>query len=236
VQELPAFFGEAVCSTATSGLPVEIGLEMPRADQAKVDSFLASPGAESDVLALLATPFWSAAQDGRPSQARVALLQRIRQLRALGLPLDVFLFDADTVNSSADRESKMADNLATLARAHPEALTMVLVGEVHSWKTKGTPWDPEYLPMGYRLAESSINVRSVGRSTPAGTAWTCSGTTPDGMTCDTKPVPATPSLPSGRTAGIELLPEPSTRGYDGRYATPSLTSSPPARASLETHP
>jgi hypothetical protein len=40
---------------------------------------------------------------------------------------------------------------------------------------------------------------------------------------------AGPALPSGRTTGIELLPEPSRQGYDGLYATSSMTASPPAR-------
>jgi hypothetical protein len=230
-QELPAFFGEAVCTTVTSGLPVEVGFEMPKADQATVDSFLASPGGVSDVETLLATPWWSATlQDGRPSQARVALLQRLRQLRAQGLPLGVFLFDVDTADNIANRDKDMAESVAAHARAHPKALTMVLVGDLHAGKSKGLSWDPNYLPMGWHLREAGIRVRSLGRSTPAGTAWTCSGTSKDDMKCESSAFRATPPLPSGRTTGIELLPAPSKQSYDGLYATPSLTSSPPARS------
>src|SRR5580765_7902369 len=42
VQELPSFFGEAVCSTADARLPVEVGLEVPKTEQASIDTFLAS--------------------------------------------------------------------------------------------------------------------------------------------------------------------------------------------------
>lgn len=229
VEELPMFFGEAVCTTAVSGLPVEVGLELPNADQAVVDVFLASSGAPSRVEALTATPFWSRDfQDGRSSEARVVLLQRMRFLRAQGLPIRVVLFDVNAATNQADREKGMADNLAAHVRAHPEALTMVLVGEVHSWKSKGAPWDPELLPMGWHLTQVGLHVRSLGRSTPAGTAWFCTGGSPGD--CGRGETKATHPLPSGRREGIEMLSEPSTRGYDGLYATASLTASPPARS------
>jgi len=227
VKELPWFFGEAVCTAVASGLRVVVGLEMPAAEQAAVDLFLASPGGEPDVDTLLTTPFWmSVSQDGRASHARLALLQRLRDLSAQGLALDVFLFDVHATGSPGAREEAMAVSIAAHARAHPEAFTVVLVGDVHAWKAKGTPWDPEYLPMGWHLAQTGIRIRSLGRSTPAGTSWGCAGGLP--ADCGPGEVKATRPLPSGRTTGIELLPEPSMRGNDGLYATPSLTMSPPA--------
>ena len=104
---------------------------------------------------------------------------------------------------------------------------MVLVGEVHAWKTVGSPWKPDFLPMGWHLAKAGLNVNSLGRSTPFGTAWVCtSGSAGDCKAVETR---ATEALPSGGSAGIELLPHPSARGYDGLYRTPTLTASPPAR-------
>jgi hypothetical protein len=229
VQELPSFFGEAVCSTADARLPMEVGLEVPKTEQASIDTFLASPGAPSDVETLIATAFWSRdAQDGRSSQAMVALLERIRQLRAQGLPIDVFLFDLDGSQAAAERDKVMAENLSSHVRAHPKALTMALTGEVHAWKTKGSPWDPDFLPMGWYLASGGLDVHSLGRSTPAGTAWNCVGPSPGD--CRIGETKATAALPSGQTAGIELLPQPSKRGYDGLYGTSSLTASPPAQS------
>jgi hypothetical protein len=229
-QELPAIFGEAVCGTAASGLPVDVGFEMPRDEQASVDAFLASPGAPSDVEALLATPFWSSEyQDGRRSQARVALLDRLRRLRASGLPVSAFLFDIADGEDASERDKKMADSIAAHLRAHPEAVTMALVGEVHAWKTQGAPWDPKFLPMGWYLADAGLRVRSLGRATPAGTVWVCTGGSPGD--CGSITTKATGALPSGGTSGIELLPVPSRRGYDGMVATPTLTASPPAKVS-----
>jgi hypothetical protein len=229
-QELPAFFGEAVCTAASTGLPIEVGFEMPAADQATVDAFLASPGGDADVEALLSAPWWSPAfPDGRSSQSRVVLLQRLRQLRSRGLPLRLFLFDPNSAKDMGARDTMMAETVAAHLRAHPEALTMILVGNVHAATTKGSPWDPDYMPMGFQLGEAGIRVRSLNRSTPAGTAWTCTGKSMADMKCESSPARASAPLPSGRTTGIELLPEPTREGFVGLYATPSLTSSPPAK-------
>src|SRR5262249_19850602 len=120
-KEIPALFGEAVCSTAAAGTPIEVGLEVPQSERAKVEAFLASDGAAAPVGAVLASPFWNRElQDGRSSQAMAALLDQFRRLGLSGAPVHVFLFDVD--DSGTDRDRRMADNLAEHARVHPEAL------------------------------------------------------------------------------------------------------------------
>ena len=155
------------------------------------------------------------------------LLERVRHLRAQGLPIHVFLFDG-SYTDAAVRDRGMAETIATHVRAHPEALMMVLTGEVHAARGRGSPWDPAFLPMGWHLVERGLRVRSLGRATPAGTVWTCSSASV--ADCRQRDVKAMGALPSGATSGIELLPELSPRGYDGLYATPTLTASPPARS------
>jgi hypothetical protein len=227
VQELPVAFGDAVCAAASSGAPVEVGLEAPQGEHANLDRFLASQGTPADRAALLATPFWSSAyQDGRRSRARADLLDRLRRMRGAGLPIGVFLFDIDAGEDASARDRAMAETIAAHARAHPGAVTLVLVGEVHAWKTQGSPWDPGFLPMGWHLVKAGLRVRSLGRATPNGTAWVCTSSSPDD--CSTIGTKATESLPSGSTSGVELLPTPSARGYDGLYGTTTLTASPPA--------
>jgi hypothetical protein len=227
-QELPRFFGEAVCATATGGLPVEVGLEIPTEDQAVVERFLTSAGGVSDIAALLETPFWTDAyQDGRRSQAMLALLQRLRDLRARGFRLDVFGFDAYKAKSPGTRDAAMAEAIVARARAHPDAVTLALAGEVHAWKAKGTPWNPEFETMGWHLVNAGVRTWSLGRSTPAGQTWVCTGGAPSD--CGPQSTPATTPLPGGRTRGIEMLSQPSKRGNDGMYAVPTLTMSPPAR-------
>jgi hypothetical protein len=227
-KELPAFFGEAVCWTS-GALPVQAGLEVPGAEQGRVETFLASPGAATDVEALTAGPFWTTSSpDGRTSKAMVALLDRLRRLRVEGRPIEVFLFDIDDSSDMAGRDRAMADTIAARVGAHAEALTMVLVGNLHAQKNKGTPSDPDFEPMGWHLAGAGVRVVSLNHAAPAGTAWTCQpapGSAPD---CGSHAFPGTPPLPSGRTIGIEILAEPTTEGYDGFFATPTMTASPPA--------
>jgi hypothetical protein len=235
VQELPAAFGGAVCAAASSGHRIEVGLEAPRGDQPNVDRFLGSPGSPADIEALLGTPFWSSEyQDGRRSRARVDLLDRLRRMRASGLPVSVFLFDIDRGEDESRRERKMADNLEAVVRSHPAEVTLVLIGEVHAWKTPGSPWDPGFKPMGWYLAEAGLRVRSLGRATPAGTAWICTSGSPGD--CGSKSTKATRSLPSGRTTGVELFSSPGPHGYDGLYGTATLTASPPAARGNPPHP
>ncbi len=79
VRELPAVFGDIVCTVAASGLPVEVGLEMPKGEQPIVDRFMGSSGSSSEAATLIASAFWSRSyQDGRSSQARLDLLGLVR--------------------------------------------------------------------------------------------------------------------------------------------------------------
>jgi hypothetical protein len=221
-RELPAAFGDAVCSVAATGTPVEVGLEIPRPDQATLEAFLASPGSPSDIAALIATPFWTASsQDGRPSEARVVLLDRLRRMRAAGLPVSVFLFDIGPGEDVKSRDRLMADGIAARARINPQALTMVLVGEMHAWTTKGA-----FQPMGWYLASSGLTLHSLGRATPSGAAWVCLG--PEPSDCGARDYKPGMTLPSGRADGVEMLPAPTPHGNDGLFGVASLTPSQPA--------
>jgi hypothetical protein len=228
-EEIPVVFGEAVCAVAREGTPVAVGLEIARSEQAAVDTFLASGGGAAAVEALTGTPhFTRDYQDGRSSRAMLGLLERLRQLRGAGLPLEVLPVDLDPAQRAPDRDRGMADNLAAAARAHPASVTMALVGEVHAWKAKGAPWKKDFTPMGRHLVEMGLPVRSLGRATPAGTAWVCLGA--EAKDCGSRKTKAAPdAMPSGRKNGIELLAKPSERGFDGLFATATLTASPPAR-------
>ena len=227
-QELPAFFGEAVCAAAARGLPIEVGLEQSSAGQAAIDSFLASAGGDAALAPVLAAPHWHREyQDGRSSRAQIELLERLRGLRAQRLEVSVFLFDPWPEETKSPREEEMARRIAEHARAHPRAITLILVGEVHAWTAIGTPWDPAFHPMGWLLAQDGLRVMSLGRATPAGRVWVCTG--PNVTDCGERDAPKTrQQLPSGRTEGIELLPARNERGNDGLWATPTLTASPPA--------
>jgi hypothetical protein len=227
-QELPAFFAEAVCTAAASGLAIEVGLEQPSSSQADIDGFLSSAGGDSALASVLAGAHWHREyQDGRSSRAQVDLLERLRALRERELAIHVFLFDPWPDDKANNRDDEMARRIAAHVRAHETSLTLVLVGEVHAWTAIGSPWDPTFHPMGWSLVQDGLRVKSLGRATPAGTQWVCTG--PTVSDCGEKPTRAMGgSLPSGRPFGIELLPEPNQGGNVGLYAVPTLTASPPA--------
>ena len=230
-QELPAFFGEAVCWTS-GHLPVQAGLELPPTEEGRMAAWFASAGSSADVEALTASPLWTGRlQDGRTSRAMVVLLDRLRLLMVEGRPIEVFLFDVRDQDHLAARDRMMAEVIAARVKAHPDALTMVLAGNVHAQKDKGVPWDPELVPMGWYLADAGVRVRSLNFSAPAGSAWTCR---PDGE-CGPSAGPAIRPLPSGSTIGIELFEQPLKGGFDGLFATPSLTASPPALQTPAAH-
>src|SRR5262245_7842577 len=223
-QELPAFFGEAVC-WASGALPVQVGLELQRTEEARVATYLASAGSSADVEALTAGPVWTQPlQDGKTSLAMLALLDRLRRLISEERPIEVFLFDLSDAKDMGERDQRMAENIAARSREHPEALTMALTGNVHAQKDKEVPWNPNLVPMGWYLVDAGVRVRSLNHSNPAGSAWTLS---PSGK-AGSSAFPAVRPLPSGRTIGIELLAQPAKGGFDGLYATQSLTASPPA--------
>jgi len=226
-EELPAFFGEAVCRVAAGGLPVLVGLELPRDEQARVERFLATGDEREASAALLEGRFWRREyQDGRSSQAMAALLGRLRQLRRAGLPIDLLLFDVPQEATAPDRDLKMAGELAAWAHARSETLLMVQAGNFHTRTTVGAPWDPKAEPMGWYLRKAGLRVKALDCGGPQGTAWSCPGAA--ASSCGVQTVDL--AGPAGGAPALELFPEESKAGYAGRYLVPHLGASPPAVA------
>src|SRR5215472_10804286 len=108
--EVPRFIVDLACQAATRGTFVDIGLELPREEQPRIDSFLASAGTTQDVQALLEGQFWQRPlQDGRSSRAMVDLLEGIRRLRRSGARIQVFLFDR--AKPGQNRDADMAKDI-----------------------------------------------------------------------------------------------------------------------------
>jgi len=80
--ESPAFLANVVCLAIQAGRPVTVALEIPFQEEARITAYLGSAGAAADRKALLGGPFWQDAyQDGRRSEAMLALLESLRRLR-----------------------------------------------------------------------------------------------------------------------------------------------------------
>ncbi len=228
--ESPAFAEAAACRALKGGRRVIVALEIPREEQERVETFLASPGEEADRTALLEGPFWrSEYQDGRRSRAMLSLLDGLRRLSRQGLPLRARLIDREESPSSPQvRDRWMGEALAAAADESPDALVIALTGNVHSRITRGTPWDPGYEPMGFDLVGSrpSLRVASLNVSYRGGTAWFCTSDQPG--SCGVHPLKSAGEAGADGRWHVALYPEVRS-GSSGVYEVGTLTASPPAR-------
>ena len=178
-EESPRFVVDAACQAAKVAR-VQLGLEIWKAEQPRFDNYLASKGSDADRKALLDGPFWTQA-DGRSSQAMIALVERVRVLRGAGAKIDIVLFD----DPIANRDEAMAKQV--IARRDPKAIFVALSGNVHSRRTKGTPWDPELVPTVAHLAAAKLPVTTFNVSARGGTLWACMSTPDHEPNCGEHP-------------------------------------------------
>jgi hypothetical protein len=173
----PAMLGRLLCRAATEpgAKAVVLALEIPHTDQAQLDAALAAKDSSSARASLVAAGhFRDEWQDGRDTEAIVALVDRARTLRAAGLPIELLAFDTEsTLKDARERDRRMAERLAESIAAHPGATVLVLSGNIHSRTKAGVPWDPEFVPMGTHLARRVPGVRALDIATAGGTSWMC---------------------------------------------------------------
>ena len=220
-RELPEAFGELVCHAA-SGAPVRVGLPLPQGEAERLERFFSLPNPSDRDALLRGSPFWtSPRQDGRSSRAMLTLLTRLGKLKAAGLPVQVFAFDADPP-LGPDREQRMADTVAAEAHADPDGRMLLLTGSLDARTAPGGP-DPAWRSMGALLAEAGLDVVAFDFGGPPGTAWSCQDQDPAHCGGGT----LQPGNPPG-PPGLAPLPRPTPEGFAGRWSVPSLTASPPA--------
>jgi len=223
--EAPRAVGDLVCHALANGAPVQVALEIPRDEQGRLDAYLASGGGAEARAELLGGPFWRReAQDGRTSRAMAELLERLRDLRAGGARLTVEAIDEPS--AGAGRDAAMAAALAAaIGAATPQAVTVALTGNLHNRLAPGTPWDPEYEPMGLLLARRlpETDIVSLELAHAGGAAWFCAG----GGGCGEQRVGGPPEAAE---AGIDLRPPEEREATTGRYRIGPITASPPAVA------
>lgn len=224
--EGPATVSRVVAAARARGLPVTVGLEIHREEDARVQAFLRSAGGQDDRAAMLAGPFWqSSYQDGRRSEAMADLLDDLR--RRAGDDVGVTLFDRGRpAAGSAEREAWMAGSLASFAADHPERLLVALVGNLHARLTVGSlPGLSE--PMAARIARQLPErvVRSLELASAGGTAWICSGR----GGCGEVHVAGTGD---GDGPQVTLRKHPDPHGYSGTIRVGRIHASPPAEPTL----
>jgi hypothetical protein len=228
--ETPALFADLVRHAASrhQGQTVLVGLELPTSMQPAIDLLLDGPEQGAGTQALLDHSFWHRdTQDGRSSQAMLALLVRLRTYRAEGMRLAVRAIDSDT---GADKDAFMARTLSEASATIRPAQTMVLVGDYHSRVIKGYMWKPDddHRPMGMLLREKDpdvLGLRVIGRS--AGSAWMCN------MRLECGPGPLRAHDFEGSVPQLALdLDAADKVGWCGTLFVEALNASPPAIGTL----
>lgn len=223
-REVPRFVGEAACQIAFAGTPLTVGLELPTSEQDRVYRFLNSNGSPEAMAELVDGRFWLRPyQDGRSSLAMAELLQTLRGLRAKGLDLIVFTFDAPHLQGQA-REDAMAAVVTREVQNHPGRFFLLLTGNIHNRLEPGVPWDPSFVPMGAKLQSSLPAVTALDMAYASGTAWIC--TMGSKLDCGIRPARG---KDNGVRPFIHLWGARSEAGYDGVFYVGTVNASEPAR-------
>jgi len=224
-REVPHFLAQSVCQAAVQGVPVSVGLEIPVMNQERLQTFLASAGKEHDWAKLMESPFWrSPYPDGRNSEAVVNLLEALRKLRGRGLDVDVFAFDHPPLEGDA-REEAMAKTVLEVAGKASKRAVLVVSGNLHPRQVKGLPWNPDYRPMGLRLADEHDRVYSLDIAYNSGTAWICSVDGQQKLDCGVKP---TKGEDNGSRYFVHLFGGRNGQGYHGIFYVGAVSASLPA--------
>lgn len=219
--EVPALIADLATQMADVDELV-IGLEIPRDEQTRIDTFIESAGTDEDRAELLQGAFWTRDyQDGRSSTAMIELLERLRQLR-LKSSIQVLALDqvAGGMMDGDSRDRVMAERLTDMLKAKPRVRALVLAGNFHTRMQKGAPWDQSYEFLGYRLRQfKPYAVEIMGIS---GSAWTCTGVAIE--SCKARDFPE-----SELSAGIDLGDELNEREHHGMWRLPHTSASLPAK-------
>ncbi|WP_233595588.1 MULTISPECIES: DUF1380 domain-containing protein [Corallococcus] len=227
--EAPRTVGHVVCQAAQTGLAVVLGLSIPDTEQARIDAYLASPGAPADQDALLEGRFWSRPyQDGRSSRAIMELIDRVRALRTAGQRVTLVAYDTDLLRGS-ERDAAQAKLWTERRTAQPNEVHIVLSGNTHTRIAKGTEWDQGFTPMAH-LMKDYPSLVVLEMSYAQGTRWGCDLDRNGKLACGL--VGATPSpkvaAREGLSPHIRRLDVPASEGFQGLLYVGKISPSLPA--------
>jgi len=94
--ESQKFTGDLLCTLASDGRSIILGLEIPNTEQPQINAYVAG-GHEDDFLKTMATShFWNQnSQNGLASRAMADLIKEVRALRAKGMRVQVNAVDGN---------------------------------------------------------------------------------------------------------------------------------------------
>lgn len=223
--EAPAAFGQMVCAAAQGGA-VTVALELPTAMQAQLDAFLSAPDDIRAMEALSGSPFLNPRMnDGRSSEAMMAMMRLVRQLRAQGRDVTFHAFQPSKLRPpqmiQAWYELDMGHALAEGALARPDARVLAIVGNLHARKTGHPRFAEVGVPAAGHLPAQETLTLSIAQQ--GGFAWNCQAE------CGIHP---SREVYDASVRGVIL--QPSEDGaYDGVLALGPSTASPPIASSRQ---
>jgi hypothetical protein len=245
-REGPAFIGTLACALAAKHERLLVAVEHRATDDAALQrAWAVSPAAFPSALQAM---HWAGRQDGVASEAMLALLVRLHNLKAKGRRIDVVAFSGDRDEAQRLRFAKLpgqgpheaaqAENIRRAAEAKPYDHVLVLVGNAHARKQMiergGVTYEPMAMALGPPGAVTSLNMASA-----PGTMWNCllkPGTTleagkapPAGaIDCGSHPAGGVPDLHRPAFIGLGGIGGSRDDAYDGFFWVGPATASPPA--------
>ena len=213
IQQSQRAVEDVLCQALLLSREVVLALEIPEEETERLDAFLAGGGREE----LLTGDFWRRDyQDGRSSQAMFELIERVRAMQTAGRSVSVVLMDS--VSPGADRDNFMAGRVMIAHKRSPQAVVVVLVGNIHARAKLSLPRS-----MAHRLKKAGVPLHTVRLEYGEGTAWACD--IGGGETCGEHHLP---SREKGPPRPFEAEEDPSASGFEGRLYLGPMEASPPA--------
>lgn len=189
--ETPAFVARLVCSLLKAGRPVIVALEREGQEQPALQAYLTSAGQAADVQALTTQAAWTRPQqDGRNSQAMLALIEQLRRLRAAGQPVGVLAMqqsfyplvpqgtagkatwtDADNVRFGEVNDRTMAQQVWTTLTLHPAYTVVALAGNMHTAVASASRQAQLAWPSFGDVLVAMTPVQVIGLSSTGGSSW-----------------------------------------------------------------
>ncbi|WNH54449.1 calcium-binding protein [Stenotrophomonas oahuensis] len=176
-RETPLLVQALVVGYVDQGIPLQLALELPEAENAALATYMASTGDAAANQALRTSPYWNVKDhlhDGRRSQDMLDLIEAARALRAQGRDVSVVGFDANPTGERAPgaRDADMAKTLRAGFQALPaNGRMIVLTGNMHGSRESYGLID--YPPATALLTDLPLyNVRIEAQR---GEFWACMG-------------------------------------------------------------
>ena len=220
--ETPAFVAQVTCVAAQNGNRVIVALEWPEDFQSRIDDYV--EGRVADLQAIKDTPFISMGSDGRTSNAMFALVRDVASMRATGHRVSVAAFDIATsgkYRADTTRDQAMADNVRSIASKNHNALILVLTGNIHSRKLRGTSWNAKLEPMTYLLRD--LRPMTLNVAYDAGEAWVCDAG------CGPLPLRGNAVALGIVSTSPMIALDSRVDGHDGYFYVGKLTASAPVK-------